>query len=101
RDAVRSRLGRQSHEPAVEWCGARGLPGKEMTVPRSDPLGNPTGIRRSLPRRAGHITCSVSARARLAFEEGRVAQTSRTIAATVVGAVLGGIAGYLFFTDEG
>lgn len=30
-----------------------------------------------------------------------MAQNSRAIAATVVGAVVGGIAGYLFFTDEG
>ena len=27
--------------------------------------------------------------------------TSRTVAATVVGAVIGGMAGYLFFTDRG
>jgi len=30
-----------------------------------------------------------------------VTENSRTMAATVVGAVLGGVAGYLFFTDTG
>jgi hypothetical protein len=32
---------------------------------------------------------------------GRVSDNSRTIAATIVGAVIGGIAGYLFFTENG
>jgi len=30
-----------------------------------------------------------------------VNDTSRTVAATVVGAVIGGMAGYMFFTDRG
>lgn len=33
--------------------------------------------------------------------EARVANDSRAIAATLVGAVLGGVAGYLFFTEPG
>lgn len=33
--------------------------------------------------------------------EARVTDNSRAIAATIVGAVLGGIAGYLFFTESG
>src|SRR2546423_8821656 len=35
------------------------------------------------------------------FQEARVADTSRAVAATVVGAVIGGAAGYLFLTDHG
>ena len=31
----------------------------------------------------------------------RVPDNSRAVAATIAGAVIGGIAGYLFFTDEG
>jgi uncharacterized membrane protein YccC len=34
-------------------------------------------------------------------EEDRVMDNSRAVAATVVGAVIGGVLGYLFFTDEG
>ena len=33
--------------------------------------------------------------------EARVTDNSQTLAATMVGAVLGGIAGYLFFTERG
>jgi hypothetical protein len=34
-------------------------------------------------------------------QEARVTDNSRAMAATIVGAVVGGIAGYLFFTDSG
>ncbi len=33
--------------------------------------------------------------------EAPVSDTSRTLAATIVGAVIGALAGYLFFTDRG
>jgi hypothetical protein len=37
----------------------------------------------------------------ISSEEAHVADNSRAVAATIVGAVIGGFAGYLFFTDQG
>jgi hypothetical protein len=47
-------------------------------------------------RRPWHTTCS-----RIASEEDYVNDNSRSITATFVGAIIGGMAGYLLFTPEG
>jgi hypothetical protein len=37
----------------------------------------------------------------MVWREGYVTDNSRAMAATIVGAIVGGMAGYLFFTDRG
>src|SRR5690349_5866878 len=85
---------------------SRRVPVRQRRIHRVPPQ------RSTLPRpRVGGRTISAAARGTLIVEmdhwstglngEARVRDNSRAIAATMVGAVVGGMAGYLFFTEHG